>query len=78
MRQLIQKKIWCSKITCSSCGNKVQFTHGSMNKKNAILDLPSNSWNGWFVAIKNKELCPLCWVNSDVPKPKLIPKIPYV
>jgi len=68
MRKLRQLKAWASDFTCSECGAKLTYYHGIMSKKNATRDMPTYdpkiSWSGytvgWFVGIRNKEICPEC------------------
>jgi len=70
MRKLRQIKVWCSDITCCKCGRKNTLYHGvETDRSRALRDIPtydpnisySGVVNGWFVGLKGKEMCPICW-----------------
>jgi len=67
-RVLKSSKAWVSIVTCHKCGSERKFHHGIMSKKDAILDWPSESWNGWSLSKskKDKEECPTCRFSKMV------------
>ena len=49
-KKLILKKAWITIFTCK-CGNKMEYWHGSFNKKPKKIDYPSSGeYNGWKIS----------------------------
>ena len=72
MRKLRKVTAWVSDITCEKCGKKETMHHGEVTKGEAMYDVPfydsnipwSGQWNGWFIGVKGKELCPSCFTEK--------------
>lgn len=73
MRKLRRVNSWVSDLTCTGCGSKVTMYHGvATSRKEALADVPtytrdiawSGTWNGWFIGVRGKELCPLCFLSK--------------